>query len=254
MTIVSATLLGIIEGVTEFLPISSTGHLMLASAIAQLPTTELQKTFDIVIQLGAILAVVILQGRTVLRSPRLILVGIVGFVPTAIIGFALHTIVRTVFLESIRLVGWSLFIGGIALLAFEWYQHRTAQQANAPLSLGRAAAIGTAQSLALVPGVSRSAAAIVGGMLLGLSRRDAVQFSFILAVPTMLAATILDLVTAAPSLSHDDMLMLATGFVAALATALVVIRWLLRFVEGHGFTVFGWYRVLVGIAVLVWWR
>lgn len=248
MNALHAVVLGIVEGVTEFLPISSTGHLMLTSALLGLPSTETQKTFDIVIQLGAILAIVLLYIRTVIARPRLLTMGIIGFIPTALAGFLLHDIIRDLFLESIPLVGWSLLIGGIVIVLFECIQ-TTAH--SAPLTVTRALGVGLAQCLALIPGVSRSAAAILGGMATGLSRKDSVEFAFILAVPTMLGATGLDLLKVAPSMTSGEWLLLGIGFVSAFLTAIVMVRWLLRFITHHSFAVFGWYRILAGAIILL---
>jgi len=248
MTIIQALLLGIVEGITEFLPISSTGHLILTSHLLQISQTEFLKSFEVAIQLGAILSVVVLYGQSLLKSPTVILRVLAAFIPTAIIGFIFHDIVKEILLESVQTVLWSLFIGGIVLLLFERFHHETSH-ATASLeniTYKQALTIGLFQSLALVPGVSRAAATIIGGLLLGISRKTIVEFSFLLAIPTMLAATGLDLLKTGASFTNQEFGLLAVGFVTAFLVALIAIRWLLSYITKHSFTVFGWYRVLVG--------
>lgn len=251
MDIFNAALLGIVEGITEFLPISSTGHLILASRVLQIPQTEFVKSFEIAIQLGAILSVVVLYWRDLFVKWEVMKRVAAAFIPTAVIGFVLYKFIKQ-YLFSDSIVVWTLFLGGIALILFERL-HREAMNDKDSLeaiSYSQAVGIGLIQSLAVVPGVSRAAATIVGGMALGVKRRTIVEFSFLLAVPTMAAATGLDLLKTSASFSSGEFGILAIGFITSFAVAIVAIRWLLKFIGTHDFTAFGWYRM--AIAVLFW--
>jgi undecaprenyl-diphosphatase len=252
MTILHAVLLGIVEGITEFLPISSTGHLMLTETLMRIPLTSSVESFNIAIQLGAILAVLVLYGKHLLKDKSLIILAIIGFIPTGFIGLFLHRIVKAYLLSNITVVGWSLLIGGIVLIAFEFFIKKTRHvDQNQAITINQSLAIGICQSFAMIPGVSRSAATIVGGMMLGISRPAIVEFSFILAIPTMIAATALDLRSSIGAFSSNDLLALSIGFVLSFVTAIVAIRWLLRFVTNHTFVPFGIYRIIVGGLILL---
>ncbi len=250
MTAFHALLLGIVEGITEFLPISSTGHLILANHLLGLSETDFQKSFDIAIQSGAILSVIVLYGRSLLRRQEVLLRVLVAFLPTAIIGLLVHGIVKKYLLGNEQVVLWSLLLGGLVIILFE-RTHReksTAIHDLSAITYKQAALIGLFQSLAIIPGVSRSASTIIGGLLLGVSREAIVEFSFLLAIPTMLAATGLDLLKSAGSFSGNDTFNLAIGFVTSFVVALFAIRWLLKFIKGHSFTPFGIERILVALA------
>lgn len=250
MTPFHAFLLGIVEGITEFLPISSTGHLILTSALLRIPQTEFVKSFEIVIQLGAIAAVVVLYWRSLWNRATVVTL-MAGFLPTAIIGFTLYPFVKSALLGNTSVVLWALLIGGFVLIAFERIHHEPETVASVPaITLRQAFLIGCAQAIAIIPGVSRSAATIVGGLLLGLSRKTIVEFSFLLAVPTMLAASALDLVKHGSSFSADQFGVLAIGFLTAFVVAGASIVFLLRYIQRHTFTPFGIYRI--GIAVVFW--
>jgi undecaprenyl-diphosphatase len=257
MGILHAAILGIIEGITEFLPISSTGHLMLTSSLLGIAQTEFVKSFEVAIQLGAILSVVVIYWKSLLVQWETMKRIAVAFIPTAVIGFALYKVVKSVFLGSTSVVLWSLLVGGILIILFErWHKEKGPPVGGAIDDVSRmtyrqAALIGVFQSLAVVPGVSRAAATIVGGLLLGLSRRTIVEFSFLLAVPTMLAATGYDLLKSAGSFATTDLTALAVGFLVSFAVAFVVVRWFIRFVQTHTFTAFGWYRIAVALAFLI---
>ncbi len=252
MTLLHAALLGIVEGITEFLPISSTGHLILASHLLRLPDTEFQKSFEIAIQSGAILAVIVLYGRQLLVNRAVLLRVCIGFLPTAVIGLALHGFVKRYLLDNTTVVLWSMLIGGLVILLFErlHQEEDDALDDLSKLTYAQAALIGLAQSIAIVPGVSRSAATIIGGLLLGLRRRAIVEFSFLLAIPTMLAATALDLFKSAHTFTMPEYQELAVGVLVSFLVALVAIRWLVRFIQTHTFTPFGLYRVVA--AVVAW--
>ena len=244
-----ALILGIVEGITEFLPISSTGHLILAGQLLGIADNAFQKSFDIIIQLGAILAVVALYWRSFLDmeiSKRIA----VAFVPTGIIGLAFYKIVKTYLLGNVSVVLWALAIGGLALILLELWHHEKddAIEDIRNLSYGKAATIGCFQALSIIPGTSRSAATIVGGLLLGMRRTAIVEFSFLLAVPTMVAASGLDIIKNASAFSGADFTALAVGFIISFIVALASIKWLLGYVRSHTFTLFGIYRIVVAAA------
>ncbi len=253
MTIFQAIILGVVEGLTEFLPVSSTGHMILASSLLGIAQTEFLKSFEIAIQLGAIAAVVLVYWRRVWENRSLSAKVMVAFIPTAIIGLIFYRFAKAYLLGNTAVVLWALFLGGIVLIVFErWYRRREATGATFnDLSYGQAAVVGTAQALAIIPGVSRSAATILGGLALGLTRESVVQFSFLLAVPTIGAATLLDLTKTGFNFTLSEWQLLAIGFVVAFATARITISWLIDYVRRHDFTVFGIYRVV--IALVLWW-
>lgn len=251
MDIWHTIVLGIVEGITEFLPISSTGHLILVSQMLRIPATDFQKSFEIIIQLGAILSVIVLYWRTLCNMTVLKKLA-VAFIPTGIIGLALYKVVKTYLLGNQEVVVWSLFLGGVALIAFElWHkEEEAAVQTITDISYTQAATIGVFQALAIIPGVSRSAATIVGGLLLGLRRTTIVEFSFLLAVPTMLAASGLDLIKNASSFSSNQFGTLALGFTVSFFIALGSIKFLLGYIQKHNFIPFGIYRIIA--ATLFW--
>jgi undecaprenyl-diphosphatase len=252
MTLLQSIILGIVEGITEFLPISSTGHLIIASSLLGLPQTEFQKSFEIAIQLGAIGSVIVLYWRRFLE-PAVLMRVLAAFIPTGIIGLALYHVVKTYLFGSNAVVLWALGLGGVALIVFELL-HREGDDAVedvASISYPKAVLIGLFQSLSIVPGVSRAGATIVGGLILGLSRRTIVEFSFLLAVPTMLAATGLDLVKNASSFAGQQIGVLTTGFVVSLVVALLSIKFLLAFVRTRTFIPFGVYRIVAAIAFAI---
>lgn len=256
MSFFDAIVLGVIEGITEFLPISSTAHLMVTGRLLGLAQTDFLKTFDIAIQLGAILAVVILYWRMVFRQGLAVVKRVfVAFIPTAIIGFFLYRFIKGVLLDSYQTALWALIIGGLALLLFEKV-HKEKEDAHenlATLSYKKAFTIGIFQSLAVVPGVSRAAATIAGGLLLGMRRVAIVEFSFLLAVPTMLAATGFDLLQSFPAFTSSELVLLSIGFFTSFIVAICAITWLLRFIKTHNFTAFGWYRIVIGVLLLAFW-
>lgn len=248
MNYFDAIILGVVEGLTEFLPISSTGHLILTSHILKLAETDFLKSFEIAIQLGAIFAVVILFWRSFLTIEVLKKIG-AGFLPTAVIGLALYSFVKTYLLGNELVVVIALFLGGIALICFE-YLHRESHDAVADIesiSYKQAFGIGLFQAIAIIPGVSRSAASILGGLLLGLNRTTIVQFSFLLAVPTMAAATGLDLLKSYKAFSPSDAGLLCVGFITAFVVALLVMRFFLSYIRTRTFIPFGIYRIVVAI-------
>lgn len=240
MDAIQAIVLSVVEGITEFLPISSTGHLILASNLLRVSQTDFVKSFEIAIQLGAILSVVGMYWRRLWDAKIL-----VAFIPSAIIGFISYPFIKSQLIGNTNVVLWSLFLGGLVLLFID----RLAP-GKGTLSIQSALVIGLFQSVSMIPGVSRAAATIIGGLLVGLDRKSAVEFSFLLAVPTMLAATSLDLVKSGWSFSGSEWLLLLIGFVGSLITAWISVKFLLHFIKSHNFFSFGIYRIALAI---LWW-
>ena len=239
---------GIVEGITEFLPISSTGHLMLTSEILNIANIEFVKSFEIIIQLGAILAVVVLYPKRLLMDKPTIYRVAAAFLPTAILGLAFYKVIKHYLLGNLVVVLAALFLGGIAIILFEKFWKPTATKNITDLTLKESAAIGLLQCVAFVPGVSRSAMTIFSGMWMGLSRKEAVEFSFFLAVPTMAAATGLDLLKNYQLiLLGGNFMLLGVGFVVSFLTALGAIKLLLRYVSTNDFVLFGVYRIVLAL-------
>ncbi|OGY17951.1 MAG: undecaprenyl-diphosphatase UppP [Candidatus Chisholmbacteria bacterium RIFCSPLOWO2_01_FULL_50_28] len=253
MNYIQAIILSLVEGITEFLPISSTGHLILASKLLNIPQTEFVKSFEITIQLGAILAVVVLYFQTLLNNREIWKKVLVAFIPSGIIGFLLYRTVKTYLLGNANVVIASLFLGGIAMLILEEFVDRKQKQRKSieNLSVIQSTAIGITQSIAMIPGVSRAMATIFGGLGVGLTRKSAVEFSFLLAVPTMLAATTLDLIKTNFLFTGKDYLLLSIGFVGAFISALITVKGLITFVQKHSFKLFAVYRII--LALIFWW-
>ncbi len=248
MTIFESIILGIIEGVTEFLPISSTGHLILGGKILGIPETEFLKSFEIIIQLGAIAAVLFLFWKSFWQIENLKKV-ILGSIPTMIIGFALYKFVKNNLLGSSSVVLWAMLIGGIALIIFEFiYEKRSlSQKSSDDITYKQSFFIGVFQSLAVIPGVSRSAATIIGGLALGISRAAIAKFSFFLAIPVLLGASLLDISSAGTESFRGHIDTLLVGFVVAFLVAMLAIKFLMRYVQTKNFIPFGIYRVLAAI-------
>lgn len=253
MSYLHALVLAIIEGITEFLPVSSTAHLILAGKLLHLPETEFLKSFDIAIQLGAILAVVSLWFKRLLKDWKLIQRVVVAFIPTGIIGVVLYPFIKGFLLGSTSIILWSLLLGGIVLMGFEFLHKKEGKEEKGveEISNKQALGIGLFQALAVIPGVSRSASTILGGMWLGLKRKTAVEFSFLVAIPTMGAAVGLDLLKNASSFSADQFGLMAFGCVVSFFVALASVKALTAFVRGHTFLIFGFYRVV--LALLLFW-
>jgi len=255
-----AIILGLIEGLTEFIPVSSTGHLLLAKQALGL-TDVSWDTFIVLIQLGAILAVVALYfGRlwnVLLRLPsdaearRFALSVLIAFLPAVVLGLALHDFIKQVLFESPRLICWSLIVGGLVLIALDRWSPTPKFHDAMKLPLPRALGVGLFQVLSMIPGVSRSGATIVGGVLLGADKRAAAEFSFFLAIPTMVGAFSLDLWEARDTLSADQAGLIAIGFVVSFVSGWVVVRTMLDFVAKRGLALFGWWRIVVGVLGLV---
>ncbi len=254
-----AVLLGFVEGLTEFIPVSSTGHLLLAGHFLGFESEG--KTFEVLIQLGAVLAVLSVYfgrlWRVAVALPsdadarRFVVAILVAFLPAAVVGALSHGIIKEVLFESPALICVMLIVGGIALWVIDRMDLRPVHDDAMRYPVGLAFKIGLFQCLALVPGVSRSGATIAGALLMGCSKRSAAEFSFFLAMPTMAGAFAYDLFQNHHLLSFDDAMLIVVGFVAAFVAAVVVVRTLLEFVSRHGFTPFAYWRVIVGTLGLI---
>jgi undecaprenyl-diphosphatase len=247
MNIVQAVILSIIEGISEFLPISSTGHMILAANFMHIAQTEFVKSFEIIIQFGAILAVVALYWKKLVKQTILWKPLIAAFLPAAVIGLLLYKVIKGYLIGNPFITVLSLFIGGIILLFIEKLLKRNEHTPVSELSIKQAVIIGIFQSVSIIPGVSRAAATIVGGLGVGLTKHDAVEFSFLLAIPTMAAATGLDLIKSSLHFTQGEYMLLAVGFIGAFFTALIAVKTFLAFVQKHTFIPFGIYRIVIAI-------
>lgn len=249
MDYLQAIIFGIVEGITEFLPISSTGHLNLTRVLLNVPNSSFFTSFEIFIQLGAILAVVVLYWRTTFRDTEAWKKILAAFIPTAIIGFILGKFIKTYLVSNEYVTLISLFIGGILLIALEYmYKEKAHHKGDiTALTYKQAVLIGVCQAIAVIPGVSRSAATILGAMYLGAKREAAVTFSFLLAIPTMLAATVFDMKDANFAFSQHEYILLAIGFIVSFFVALLAIKWLVSFVKTNTFIPFGVYRIILAV-------
>jgi len=252
MTFLHAVLLGVVEGITEFLPISSTGHLIITEKLLGIVSTEAVKTFDITIQLGAICAALLVYWKMLVQSKRTCALVLAAFLPTAALGALLHGPVKHYLLGNISVVAWTLFLGGIILIVFELLHDESKATVTTleGMSFKQAVITGVVQTLAIIPGTSRSAATIIGGMAIGINRKTIVDFSFLLAIPTMAGAAALDLLKTGNALASQDITMIAVGFLVSFVSAFVAIRWLLAYVRSHTFIAFGVYRIL--LALFLW--
>ena len=254
MDIIQTIILGIVEGITEFLPISSTGHLILANKLLGLLQTEFAKTFEIAIQGGAILSVVVLYWKAFLNK-EIIKRLFVAFLPTAILGFLLYKIIKGYLLNSEIIVLWALLLGGIVLILLELFfkskQKENLIDSTLNISYKKCFLIGCFQSLAMVPGVSRSGATIMGGLLSNISRKTIVEFSFLLAVPTMIAATGYDLLKSGANFSVNQVWILLVGMLISFVVALLAIKFLIKFVQRYSFIGFGVYRIILALLFLI---
>lgn len=256
MSFFHTLILSMVEGFTEFLPISSTGHMILVSKLLGIAETDFLKTFEIVIQLGAILAIVVLYFKKFLSSFNLIKKLIVAFIPTAVVGFTLYPLIKGVLLGSSAITLSALFWGGVALIVVERLLKlpiinlQFTNKNKSEVSYKQALIIGIFQSLSVIPGVSRAAATIIGGRLTGLNREAATEFSFLLAVPTMFAATGLDLWKSRHMITQGGVLTLFVGSVLSFFFAIIAVKFLVNYVKKHDFTAFGIYRI--ALSILFW--
>jgi len=260
-TILQAIILGLVEGLTEFIPVSSTGHLLLTEIAMGIAQDPLWKTFTVVIQLGAILAVVALYFTrlwkvlitlpTQAASRRFALSVIIACIPAFAVGFLLHDFIKTYLFDAPALICWSLVIGGVVLLVIDRMAPKPVDMEAMNLPLWKSVVIGLFQCLSVIPGVSRSGSTIVGSMLIKIDKRAAAEFSFFLAIPIMVGAFVLDIWESKDSLNSDNLGIIAIGFVASFIFGLIVIRVMLDFIQKRGFAPFGWWRILVGGAGLI---
>ena len=261
MNFLQAIILGIVEGITEFLPISSTAHMMIVSEFLKLTQSDFVKSFEIIIQLGAILAVFVIYFKSIIKNGfDNIKKIIVAFIPTAIIGFVLYKIVKTFLMGNNLIIVISLLIGGVGLIVIEklssFARSATADKKEenildfSSISYKKSALIGIFQSIAMIPGISRSAATIIGGTLIGIERQVIVDFSFVLAIPTMAAATGYDVLKNYNIiLSSGNFAVLAVGFVVAFIVSYIVAKWFLKFIKKYNFIPFGIYRIIIAIVL-----
>lgn len=254
MTIIQSIILGIVEGITEFLPISSTAHIDFARMFLGVPTTPFLKSFIILIQLGAILAVFVLYFKKIFSSTTYIKNIIIAFIPTGIIGFLLYKIIKKFLLANTLLAIIMLIVGGIIILYFEHKRgnRRLVEEKENidDLTTKELLTLGLAQALAVVPGVSRSGAVIVCGRAIKLSASLITEFSFLLALPTMFFASAYDVYKSGITFSANEIYLIVIGLIVSFLVALLVIKWLIGFVKSHSFKVFGWYRIIFGIILL----
>ena len=252
MNVFQSIVLAIIEGLTEFLPISSTGHMILASSIMNIPEHAFVKTFEISIQIGAIMAIVLIYFKRFLKGISIYLKLGVAFIPTGILGFLAYPYIKAYLFNPI-IVAVSLILGGIILILID--KKLAVQQSNTDtlenISYKNAFFIGLIQSISMIPGVSRAAATIVGGIFNGLDKKQAIEFSFLLAVPTMFAAAGYDLLKSSIEFSGHEFFLLSLGMVIAFLTAWIAVKVFVRIVQDYGFKYFGYYRIIIGVIFLI---
>ena len=252
MSILQAIILSIIEGLTEFLPVSSTGHMILASSLMTLRNPKFVHTFEIVIQIGAILAIVSMYAKRFLSGITIYLKLATAFFPTAVIGFLAYTIIKTYLFNPI-VVSVSLIIGGVILILVDKRvvdsEARWEDVEN--ISYKNAFFIGLIQCFSMIPGVSRAAATIIGGVFNGLNKKQAAEFSFLLAVPTMFAASGYDLFKSGLDFNQERVILIIIGLVGAFISAWIAVKFFLKIIERYGFKHFGYYRIAIGIIFLL---
>ncbi|MBN7809617.1 undecaprenyl-diphosphate phosphatase [Algoriphagus sp. H41] len=252
MTLFQSIIIAIIEGLTEFLPISSTGHMILASAAMGIHEDEFVKTFEVFIQLGAILAIALMYIKRFFRGLNIYFKLFAAFLPTAVVGLLAYDYIKAYLFNPV-VVSVSLILGGIVLIFIDKkvINQETTLADVEDISYKNAFFIGLCQCLSMVPGTSRAAATIIGGVFNGLDKKQATEFSFLLAVPTMMAAGGYDLIKSDLVFDQAQLIMLAVGFVVAFISAWIAVKLFLKYVSSNGFTAFGWYRIVLGILFLV---
>ncbi len=259
LLLLKAVVMGVVEGLTEFLPISSTGHLIIAGEMLDFLDKDRRDVFEIAIQLGAILAVcwvyrarlwAVLASLHTPASQRFVLNLVVAFLPAAILGFLFIRTIKFYLFNPVA-VACAFVVGGLLILWAEKRNHTVTVQQVEAMSWRDALKVGFAQALSLIPGTSRSGATIIGGLLFGLSRQAATEFSFFLAIPTMFVATLYDVYKHRSLLDGGDLDIFAAGFLTAFLSAMLAVRGLLAYIQRHDFTVFAWYRIVFGILILV---
>lgn len=252
MNLLNTIILALVEGVTEFLPVSSTGHMILAASAFKIPNEEFVKTFEVAIQLGAVLAIVFVYSKQLIGNFSLYKKLAVAFIPTGLVGFFFYKVIKA-YLFNPLIVAIALIVGGLVLI---WVD-RMGQDTNnseskfESLSYEKAFWIGVCQSFAVIPGVSRAAATIIGGMFNGLSRKQATEFSFLLALPTMLAATGYDLLISSSTIGLNELLILLLGSCISFISAWFSVKLFIKFIDRQSLTVFGVYRIVLGLGFLL---
>ena len=251
MSYLQALLIAIIEGLTEFLPVSSTGHMILASALMNVTDKEFAKTFEIVIQLGAIMAVLAMYYKRFFVGLNIYLKLFVAFLPTGVVGFLAYKTIKAYLFNPLT-VSVSLIVGGIVLIVLDkWTADKKSEYPSTEdVSFVNAFKIGVFQCLSMIPGVSRAAATIFGGVFAGFDRQQAAEFSFLLAIPTMFAASGYDLLKSANNIHSDNIIILLFGAVVAFIVAMLAIKGFIEFLTRYGFKHFGYYRILIGVIFL----
>lgn len=242
--------MGVVEGITEYLPVSSTFHLIWTAKLLGIAQTDFQKLFEIVIQSGAILSVLVLYYQIIFKDTQLVKKILVSFIPTAIVGLFLYKIIKNVFLTNFTLQLIVFILVGIIFIIFERLKsEKSLVKTLDKINFKEAIIVGLIQSIAVVPGVSRSGAVILALMFLGVKRDEAAKYSFLLAVPTLLAASVLDLVKSGSILmsSSQNIPLLITGFFMSFISALIVVKWLVEYLQKHTLSSFGWYRIIAAI-------
>lgn len=252
MSILESMIIGLVEGLTEFLPVSSTGHMILANWLMSLENSEFEKTFMVVIQLGAILAIVLLYAKRFLTSFTIYLKLLIAFIPTGIVGLLTYKTIKY-YLFSPLVVAVSLILGGVILILLDrWVETKeSAWEDVEKISYKNAFFIGLIQCFSMVPGISRAAATIIGGVFNGFNKKQAAEFSFLLAVPTMLAASGYDLLKTEMEFSRQNVLILLLGSVVAFASAWLAVKLFLKIISRFGFRHFGYYRIAIGFIFLI---
>lgn len=257
MNLLNATILGIVEGITEFLPISSTAHLIITSKFLHIPQTDFQKFFEVFIQSGAILAVVFLYISYVKKHTSILKNLVFSFIPTAVVGFILYKVIKTIFFNSIWLIVGTIVIMGLIFIILEYFiktKKHPLKKSVQTISPKNAFLIGLAQAIAVIPGISRSGIVMVAMMVMGYKRDESASYSFLLAVPTILAASVFDVYkTKSILLSRDiNVLYLFVGFITSFVTAYISIKLLVDFLQKHSLTVFGLYRLILALFLLAY--
>lgn len=253
MNLFQAIIIAIVEGLTEFLPVSSTGHMIITTSIMGISSDEFTKLFTIAIQFGTILSVLFLYWKRFFQSINFYLKLFVGFVPSAIFGLLLSDFIDSL-LENVIVVAVMLLLGGIVFLLIDQWMKKSEEREEEDMSFGKVLKIGFFQCIAMIPGVSRSAATIIGGITQGLSKKQAAEFSFFLAVPTMFAATckkMYDYYEQGISFSSNEWTLLAVGNVVGFIVAIIAIKSFIGYITKNGFKIFGWYRIIVGAIILI---
>lgn len=255
MSILQSAILGIIEGITEYLPISSTFHLIWGATILGIQQTDFQKAFEVIIQSGAILAVIVLYFQTVLKDFKLIKNLIYSFIPTAIIGLALYKVIKGTFFDSsMTQIAIFMAVGVLFLLFEKWDRKRSLKKSLSELTTKEAVIVGLCQAIAVFPGVSRAGAVMLSLMFFKINRKDAAKYSFLLAVPTLLSASVLDAYKSKDVLlaaGSNNIPLLLTGFIFSFLSAIFVVKWFISFLQRKDLTAFGVYRIALGIILLV---